>query len=113
MKHNDYFRHLEASTPDDVRTYVMDALNNIPQEWQGYDVTFSQYGLAKMLIDLGHARMSNRGTIVVQTKAGHTVFFVKAFPYIGISITSEDSEPRYAMIVPAGIAIDITVFEIK
>lgn len=113
MKHTDYFKSLEPSTPDEVRTYVMDALNSIPQEWQGYDVTFSQYGLAKMLIDLGHARLSNCGTIVVQTTAGHTVFFVKASPFIGIAKTSEDSAPYYAMIVPAGIVIANTVYNIK
>lgn len=113
MKHNDYFRFLEPSTPDDVRVYVRDALRNLPAEWQGYDVTFSQYGLAKMLIDLGHARLSTCGTVVVQTTAGHTVFFTKAFPYIGFSKTSEESVPHYAMIVPAGILIGNTVYRIK
>lgn len=113
MRHDDYFCFLEVSTPDDVRTYVMDALRNLPEEWQGYEVSFSQYGLAKMLIDLGHARLSTCGTVVVQTTAGHTVFFTKAFPYIGFSKTSEESVPHYAMIVPAGIVIDNTVYNIK
>lgn len=113
MKHDDYFRDLEANTPNDVRTYVMDALHNLPQDWQGYDVTFSQYGLAKMLIDLGHARLSTCGTVVVQTTAGHTVFFTKAFPFIGFTKTREESVSHYAMIVPAGIVIDNTVYNIK
>ena len=113
MDHRDYFRYVEASTPDDVHAYVMDALRNLLEEWQGYDVSFSQYGLAKMLIDLGHARLSTCGTVVAQTTAGHTVFFTKAFPYIGFSKTSEESVPHYAMIVPAGIVIDNTVYNIK
>lgn len=113
MKHNDYFRFLEPSTPDDVRAYVMDALRNLPGEWQGYDVTFSQYGLAKMLVDLGHGCMIDDGTIVVKTTAGHRVYFTLATPFIGLATTPEHKAPHYAVIVPAGIAIDNNVFEIK
>lgn len=113
MKHTNYFRCLEPSTPDDVRTYVMDALHNIPEEWQGYDVTFSQYGLAKMLIDLGHARLGDDGTIVVQTTAGHKVYFTEWCPFIGLTTTDLHATTHYAVIVPAGIAIDNTVYKIK
>lgn len=113
MKHNDYFRYLEASTPDDVRAYVMDALRNLPAEWLGYDVTFSQYGLAKMLVDLGHGCMIEDGTVVVKTTAEHRVYFTPAIPFIGLATTAEHKVPHYAVIVPAGIAIDNMVFEIK
>lgn len=113
MKHTDYFRYLEPSTPDDVHAYVMDALRNLPAEWQGYDVTFSQYGLAKMLVDLGHARLAQNGTIVVKTTAGHTVYFTLACPFIGLATTSVHTAPQYAVIVPRGIAIDSKVYEIK
>lgn len=113
MKHNDYFRFLEPSTPDDVRAYVMDALRNLPAEWQGYDVSFSQYGLAKMLVDLGHGRMIEDGTVVVKTTAGHRVYFTLATPFIGLATTAQHKTPHYAVIVPAGIAIDNMVFEIK
>lgn len=113
MKHNDYFRFLEPSTPDDVRAYVMDALRNLPAEWQGYDVSFSQYGLAKMLVDLGHGCMIEDGTVVVKTTAGHRVYFTLATPFIGLATTTQHKPPHYAVIVPAGIAIDNMVFEIK
>lgn len=113
MKHNDYFRFLEPSTPDDVRVYVMDALRSLPAGWQGYDVTFSQYGLAKMLVDLGHGCMIEDGTVVVKTTAGHRVYFTLATPFIGLATTAEHKVPHYAVIVPAGIAIDNMVFEIK
>ena len=113
MKHNDYFRFLEPSTPDDVRAYVMDALRNLPAEWQGYDVSFSQYGLAKMLVDLGHGCMIEDGTVVVKTTAGHRVYFTLATPFIGLATTAQHKAPHYAVIVPAGIAIDNMVFEIK
>lgn len=113
MKHSDYFRYLEPSTPDDVRTYVMEALRNLPEEWQGYDVTFSQYGLAKMLVDLGHGCMIEDGTIVVKTTAGHRIYFTLACPFIGLATTAERKAPHYAVIVPAGIAIDNTVYNIK
>lgn len=113
MKHTNYFRFLESSTPDDIRAYVMDALHNIPEEWQGYDVTFSQYGLAKMLVDLGHGRLSQDGTIVVKTIAGHTVHFTPACPFIGLSTVSEHSAVHYAIIVPEGIAIDNAVYSVR
>lgn len=113
MKHNDYFRFLEPSTPDDVRAYVMDALRNLPAEWQGYDVSFSQYGLAKMLVDLGHARMNETGTIAVQTTAGHRVIFAKELPFIGLITTGTSTISEYAVIVPAGILIGNTVYRIK
>lgn len=113
MKHIDYFTCIEPSTSDDVREYVFSALRMLPEYWQGYDVTFSQYGLAKMLIDLGHARLAEDGTIVVQTTAGHTVYFTRSCPFIGLATTGALAVPRYAVIVPAGIAIDNNVFEIK
>lgn len=113
MKHNDYFASIEPSTSDDARDYVFSALRMLPEEWQGYDVTFSQYGLAKMLIDLGHARLAEDGTIVVQTTAGHRVYFNKRCPFIGLTTTSQHTTPHYAVIVPAGIAIDNTVYTIK
>lgn len=113
MRHTDYFRFLEPSTPDDVREFVMYALDNMPEDWQGYDVTFSQYGLAKMLVDLGHGRMIEDGTVVVKTTAGHRVYFTLATPFIGLATTAEHKAPHYAVIVPAGIAIDNMVYEIK
>lgn len=113
MKHNDYFVSIDPSTSGDARDYVFSALRMLPEEWQGYDVTFSQYGLAKMLIDLGHARLAEDGTIVVQTTAGHLVYFTRSCPFIGLATTGALAVPRYAVIVPAGIAIDNMVFEIK
>lgn len=113
MKHNDYFTSIDPSTTNDARDYVFSALRLLPDDWQGYEVTFSQYGLAKMLIDLGHARLSENGTIVVQTTVGHTVYFTRACPFIGLATTSVYVAPRYAVIVPSGIAIDNAVYEIK
>ena len=113
MTHKDYFTCIEPSTSDDARDYVFSALRLIPDDWQGYDVTFSQYGLAKMLIDLGHARMADDGTVVVQTTAGHTVYFTRTCPFIGLTKTTAYAVPHYAVIVPAGLVIDNTVFEIK
>lgn len=113
MKHNDYFVSIEPSTSDDAREYVFSALRMIPEEWQGYEVTFSQYGLAKMLVDLGHARLEGDGTIIIQTTAGHRVIFAKWCPVIGIVATTLHTIPRYAVIVPTGIVIDNTVYEIK
>lgn len=113
MEHKDYFVGITPSTTDDAREYVFSALRMIPEEWQGYDVTFSQYGLAKMLVDLGHARLAEDGTVVVQTTAGHTVYFTRAYPFVGLSKTSAHAIPHYAMIGPAGILIDNAVFEIK
>ena len=113
MKHNDYFASIDPSTSDDAREYVFSALRMIPEEWQGYDVTFSQYGLAKMLIDLGHARMAEDGSIVVKTTQGHTVYFTRTCPFIGLAATSTQAAPHYGVIVPAGIAIDNTVYAIK
>ena len=113
MEHKDYFVGITPSTTDDAREYVFSALRMIPDEWQGYDVTFSQYGLAKMLIDLGHARLVEDGTIVVQTTAGHRVYFTEWCPFIGLTTTDLHATPHYAVIVPAGIAIDNTVYKIK
>lgn len=113
MKHTDYFRFLEPSTPDDVRTYVMDALHNMPEDWQGYDVTFSQYGLAQMLVDLGHARIGNNGSIFLKTTAGHTVFFPKDYPHLGFSKIEGTKLLHYAVIVPEGIIIDGRLYGIK
>lgn len=113
MDHKDYFVGITPSTTDDAREYVFSALRMIPEEWQGYDVTFSQYGLAKMLIDLGHARLAEDGTIVVQTTAGHTIYFTRTCPFIGLATTGSLAVPRYAVIVPVGIVIDNAVFEIK
>lgn len=113
MKHEDYFVGITPSTTDDARDYVFNALRLIPEDWQGYDVTFSQYGLAKMLIDLGHARLTEDGTIVAQTTVGHTVYFTTACPFIGLATTSVNVALRYAVIVPSGIAIDNIVYKIK
>lgn len=113
MKHNDYFTCIDPNTTEDAREYVFSALRLIPDDWQGYDVTFSQYGLAKMLIDLGHARLAEDGTIVVQSTAGHTVYFTRVYPYIGLAKTSANVIPHYAVIVPAGILIGNTVYRIK
>lgn len=113
MKHNDYFTSIDPSTTNDARDYVFSALRLLPDDWQGYEVTFSQYGLAKMLIDLGHARLLEDGTIVVQTTTGHRVYFTRAYPFIGLATTGAHTVPHYAMIVPAGIVIDNTVYNIK
>lgn len=113
MKHNYYFTCIEPSTSDDAREYVFSALRMLPEDWQGYDVTFSQYGLAKMLVDLGHARLAEDGTIVVQTTAGHRVYFTEWCPFIGLTTTDLHTAPHYAVIVPAGIAMDNTVYNIK
>lgn len=113
MKHNDYFTCIDHSTTNDARDYVFSALRMLPDEWQGYDVTFSQYGLAKMLVDLGHGCMIDDGAIVVKTTAGHRVYFTLATPFIGLATTAQHKAPHYAVIVPSGIAIDNMVFEIK
>lgn len=110
MKHTDYFCYLEPSTPDDVRAYVMDALRNLPQEWQGYEVSFSQYGLAKMLVDLGHARMENDGTIIVKAER-YVVYFYREIPFIGIAVYR--GVTHHAVIIPAGIAIEHRILQIK
>lgn len=113
MTHKDYFAGISPTTTEDARDYVFNALRLLPDDWQGYDVTFSQYGLAKMLIDLGHARLADDGTVVVQTIAGHTVYFASSYPFIGLTKTSEYGVPHYAVIVPAGIVIDNIVYGIK
>lgn len=113
MKHTDYFTSISPSTSEDAREYVFSALRLIPEDWQGYDVTFSQYGFAKMLVDLGHARMKETGTIIVRTAAGHRVIFAKELPFIGLITTGTSTISEYAVIVPAGILIGNTVYRIK
>ena len=113
MEHKDYFVGITPSTTDDARDYVFSALRMLPEEWQGYDVTFSQYGLAKMLVDLGHARIENNGSIFLKTTTGHTVFFPKDYPYLGFSKMEGTKLVHYAMIVPEGIIINGMRFDIK
>ena len=113
MKHNDYFTFIEPTTSDDARDYVHSALRLLPEEWQGYRVAFSQYGLAQMLVDLGHARIENNGSIFLKTTAGHTVFFPKDYPHLGFSKMEGSKLVHYAVIVPEGIIINGMRFDIK
>ena len=110
MEHKDYFRYLEPTTTDDAREYVFSTLRTLPQDWQGYDITFSQYGLAKMLIDLGHARMENNGDIIVKAER-YVIHFFKETPYIGIAVYR--GVTHYAVIIPGGIAIEHRILNIK
>ena len=113
MEHKDYFVGITPSTTDDARDYVYSALRLLPEEWQGYGVAFSQYVLAQMLVDLGHARIGNNDSIFLKTTAGHTVFFPKDYPHLGFSKIEGTKLLHYAVIVPEGIIIDGRLYGIK
>lgn len=113
MTHQEYFTSIDPSTTNDARDYVYSALRSLPEEWQGYRVAFSQYGLAQMLVDLGHARIGNNGSIFLKTTAGHTVFFPKDYPHLGFSKIEGTKLLHYAVIVPEGIIIDGRLYGIK
>lgn len=110
MDHSNYFSYLAPSTPDDVQEFVFDALKRLPDEWQGYEVSFSQYGLAQMLVDLGHGRLENDGSIIVKAER-YVVHFYRELPFIGIAVYR--GVTHYAVIIPGGIAIEHRILRIK